>query len=81
MCGTSAKMACLPPRALHSIRYRTPVILSLEAFDFWLDCANVDAVTAAALLTAPVLFDGGPGWTDIRYVFLRNHPFGLPLPA
>ena len=30
-----------------------PVILPLEAFDFWLDCANVDAVTAAALLTAP----------------------------
>ena len=30
-----------------------PVILPLEAFNFWLDCANVDAVTAAALLTAP----------------------------
>ena len=30
-----------------------PVILPLEASDFWLDCANVDAVTAAALLTAP----------------------------
>ena len=35
------------------IRHRMPVILPLEAFDFWLDCANVDAVTAAALLTAP----------------------------
>jgi putative SOS response-associated peptidase YedK len=30
-----------------------PVILPLEALDFWLDCANVEAVTAAALLTAP----------------------------
>jgi hypothetical protein len=30
-----------------------PVIPPLEAFDFWLDCANGDAVTAAALLTAP----------------------------
>jgi len=30
-----------------------PVILPLEASDFWLDCANVDAVIAAALLTAP----------------------------
>jgi hypothetical protein len=29
-----------------------PVILLLEAFDFRLDCANVDAVTAAALLAA-----------------------------
>ena len=53
MCGTSAKTACLPPRALHPIHHRVPVILPLEAFDFWLDCANVDAVTAAALLTAP----------------------------
>src|SRR5262249_43610746 len=35
------------------IHHRMPVILPLEAFDFWLDCANVDAVTAAALLTAP----------------------------
>jgi hypothetical protein len=30
-----------------------PVILPLEVFDLWLDCANVDAVIAAALLTAP----------------------------
>jgi putative SOS response-associated peptidase YedK len=30
-----------------------PVILPLEAFDFWLDCANMDPVIAAALLTAP----------------------------
>lgn len=28
-------------------------MVPLEAFDFWLDCANVEAVTAAALLTAP----------------------------
>jgi len=53
MCGTLAKTACLPPRALHPIRHSMPVILPLEAFDFGLDCANVDAVTAAALLTAP----------------------------
>src|SRR6266478_2372620 len=53
MCGTSAKTACLPPRALHPIRHGMPLILPLEAFDFWLDCANVDALTAAALLTAP----------------------------
>jgi hypothetical protein len=28
-----------------------PVIVPPEAFDFWLDCANVDALTAAAVLT------------------------------
>ncbi|HKD26921.1 MAG TPA: SOS response-associated peptidase family protein [Xanthobacteraceae bacterium] len=36
---------------LHPIHHRMPVILPLEAFDFSLDCANVDA--AAAPLTAP----------------------------
>lgn len=29
---------------------RMPVILPLEAFDLWLDCKNVDAETAAALI-------------------------------
>jgi len=27
-----------------------PVILAPDAFDFWLDCANVDATTAAAVI-------------------------------
>ena len=37
-------------RALASIHNRMPVIVPPEAFDFWLDCANVDAKTAAVLL-------------------------------
>jgi putative SOS response-associated peptidase YedK len=36
---------------LHAIHHRMPVIVAPEAFDFWLDCANVDALTATALLT------------------------------
>jgi hypothetical protein len=28
-----------------------PVIVPPDAFDLWLDCANVDALTAAALIT------------------------------
>jgi hypothetical protein len=38
------------PGALGSIESRMPAILPPEAFDLWLDCDNVDAETAAALL-------------------------------
>jgi putative SOS response-associated peptidase YedK len=37
-------------RALRHIHHRMPVVIPPEAFDFWLDCASVDAQTAAALL-------------------------------
>jgi putative SOS response-associated peptidase YedK len=37
-------------RALHPIHHRMPVVVPPDAFDFWLDCAKVDALTAAALL-------------------------------
>jgi putative SOS response-associated peptidase YedK len=39
-------------RTLAAIHPRMPVILPPEAFDLWLDCAKVDAKTAAALLGA-----------------------------
>ena len=37
-------------KTLHPIHYRMPVVIPPEAFDFWLDCRNVDAEMAAALL-------------------------------
>jgi putative SOS response-associated peptidase YedK len=37
-------------RTLHPIHHRMPVVIPEEAFDMWLDCRNVDALTAAALL-------------------------------
>jgi putative SOS response-associated peptidase YedK len=37
-------------RALADIHNRMPVIVPPEAFDLWLDCTNVDAVTASALI-------------------------------
>jgi putative SOS response-associated peptidase YedK len=37
-------------RALAGIHERMPVIVPPEAFNLWLDCANVDAETAAALV-------------------------------
>jgi putative SOS response-associated peptidase YedK len=43
-------------RLLAAIHDRMPVIVAAEAFDLWLDCANVDATTAAALI-APAAED------------------------
>ena len=37
-------------RTLAAIHDRMPVIVPPEAFELWLDCANVDAQTAAALI-------------------------------
>jgi putative SOS response-associated peptidase YedK len=36
-------------RDLAHLHERMPVVVPPEAFDFWLDCGNVDALTAAAL--------------------------------
>src|SRR3954469_1098035 len=44
-------------RDLHPIHHRMPVVVQPDAFDFWLDCAHVDALTAAELLVpGPVNF-------------------------
>jgi len=40
-------------RTLAPIHDRMPAVIAPEAFDLWLNCANVDATTAAALI-APV---------------------------
>jgi putative SOS response-associated peptidase YedK len=37
-------------RTLKTIHERMPVILSPDAFDLWLNCAEVDATTASALI-------------------------------
>jgi putative SOS response-associated peptidase YedK len=37
-------------RMLSAVHSRMPVIVPPEAFDLWLDCANVDATTASALI-------------------------------
>ena len=39
-------------RMLSAIHSRMPVIMPPEAFDLWLDCANVDATTASALIAS-----------------------------
>jgi putative SOS response-associated peptidase YedK len=49
---TAALITTDANRALRDIHHRMPVVIPPEAFDFWLD-PNVDALTAAALLTPP----------------------------
>jgi hypothetical protein len=51
-----------------------PVILAPDAFDLWLNCAEVDAQTAAALI-APApdsLFEAYPVSTDVNRVANDN---------
>ena len=47
---TCAIITTYASRSLHAIHHRMPVMVPPEAFDLWLDCRNVDAETAAALL-------------------------------
>jgi len=48
---TAAIVTTRANSTLAPIHERMPVIVPPEAFDLWLDCANVDALTAAALIT------------------------------
>jgi putative SOS response-associated peptidase YedK len=47
---TAAIVTTQANRVLTPIHDRMPVILPPEAYEMWLDCANVDAKTASALL-------------------------------
>jgi putative SOS response-associated peptidase YedK len=47
---TAAIITTRANRSLAVIHDRMPVIVPPEAFDLWLDCAKVDATTAAALI-------------------------------
>jgi putative SOS response-associated peptidase YedK len=48
---TAAIVTTRANRALAGIHERMPVVVPPEAFNLWLDCANVDAETAASLVT------------------------------
>ncbi|MGH6770674.1 MAG: SOS response-associated peptidase [Xanthobacteraceae bacterium] len=47
---TAAVITTDANKTLAPIHHRMPVVIPEEAFDLWLDCRNVDALTAAALL-------------------------------
>jgi putative SOS response-associated peptidase YedK len=52
--GEEVETACIVTtsanRTLVPIHDRMPVVITPEAFDLWLDCAHVEAATAAALI-------------------------------
>src|SRR5215472_14273827 len=52
--GEEVETACIVTttanRTLRALHDRMPVVIAPQAFDLWLDCARVDAETAAALL-------------------------------
>ena len=52
--GEEVETACIVTtaanRTLAPIHDRMPVVIAPEAFDLWLNCAHVDATTAAALI-------------------------------
>jgi putative SOS response-associated peptidase YedK len=68
-------------RTLGHIHARMPVILAPDAFGLWLNCAEVDAETAAALITpAPDdLFEAYPVSTDVNRVANDNAKLLEPL--
>jgi putative SOS response-associated peptidase YedK len=47
---TAAIVTTRANHSLNGIHERMPVIVPPEAFNLWLDCANVDAETAAGLI-------------------------------
>ena len=68
-------------RALGPIHARMPVVVAPDAFDLWLNCAEVDAETAAALI-APApddLFEAYPVSTDVNRVANDNAKLLEPL--
>lgn len=71
---TAAVITCEANRMLAPIHHRMPVVISPEAFDFWLD-PKVDAQTAAALLVpAPEnLFEAWEISRDVNRV-TNDHP-------
>jgi putative SOS response-associated peptidase YedK len=48
---TAAIVTTVANRELAALHPRMPVVVSPEAFDLWLDCGKVDAMTATALIT------------------------------
>ncbi|MFZ1951670.1 MAG: SOS response-associated peptidase [Pseudolabrys sp.] len=50
---TAAIVTTRANRALADIHERMPVVVPPEAFNLWLDCAKVDAETAAVLIAPP----------------------------
>jgi putative SOS response-associated peptidase YedK len=72
---TAAVITTEANRTLMPIHYRMPAVIPEEAFDLWLDCRNVDAPTAAALLVPGPndLFEAWEISRDVNRV-TNDHP-------
>jgi putative SOS response-associated peptidase YedK len=80
---TAAIVTTSANRTLAPIHGRMPVILAPEAFDLWLNCAEVDAKTAAALIRpAPdELLEAYPVSTAVNRVANDNPKLIEPIGA
>ncbi len=78
---TAAIVTANANRTLGHIHDRMPVVVEPDAFDLWLNCADIDAQTAAALITpAPdQLFEAYPVSTDVNRVANDNAKLLEPL--
>jgi putative SOS response-associated peptidase YedK len=78
---TAAVITTDANKTLHPIHHRMPAVIPPEAFDLWLDCRNVDALTASALLVpAPEdLFEAWEISRDVNRV--TNDHAGLLKPV
>lgn len=67
---TAAIVTTRANKTLSAIYDRMPVVVPPEAFDLWLDCAKVDAITASALIApAPEnFFEAYPVSTHVNRV-------------
>jgi putative SOS response-associated peptidase YedK len=78
---TAAIVTTTANRTLGELHARMPVVVPPEAFDLWLNCAEVDAETAAALI-APApdsVLEAYPVSTDVNRVANDNAKLLEPL--
>jgi putative SOS response-associated peptidase YedK len=80
---TAAIVTTRANRTLSPIHDRMPVVVPPDAFDLWLDCAHVDATTAAAVIApAPEgLFEAFPVSTDVNRTANDNPKLVEPVAA
>jgi putative SOS response-associated peptidase YedK len=80
---TAAIVTTTANRTLAPIHDRMPVVVPPEAFELWLDCANVDPATASALIVpAPEnLLEAYPVTTDVNRTANDNPRLVKPLAA
>jgi len=80
---TAAIITTTANRTLSAIHERMPVFVQPQAFDLWLDCANVEAEVAAALIApaAEALLEVYEVSTAVNRVANDSAALIAPIPA